>query len=138
MFSIDYFSIDALSRLFLHYWSLSIEEQFYLISPFIFALCVNRMWILVFIIATSALLFSLLDENLAFYLTFSRIFGLLTGVLLAFSEFKRTKTYIIPNICSFLFVWSIPYLQRRVRDEPYYRPFYSVLNSCSGTVNLAT
>jgi peptidoglycan/LPS O-acetylase OafA/YrhL len=103
MFSIDYFSIDALSRLFLHYWSLSIEEQFYLIFPFIFALCVNRMWLLVFIIAISALLFSLLDENLAFYLTFSRIFGLLTGVLLAFSEFKRTKTYILPNVCLFLF-----------------------------------
>jgi peptidoglycan/LPS O-acetylase OafA/YrhL len=37
MFSIDYFSIDALSRLFLHYWSFSIDEQFYLIFPFIFA-----------------------------------------------------------------------------------------------------
>jgi peptidoglycan/LPS O-acetylase OafA/YrhL len=40
---VDYFSLGAQGSLFLHTWSLSVEEQFYVVWPFVFALFVYKL-----------------------------------------------------------------------------------------------
>ena len=94
---IGYFDNSAYTKPLLHLWSLSIEEQFYLIWPV--AICI--MWryrkAIPFVIATliaasfSCGLYSLQqDPGAAFYLPHCRIWELLCGAALAWFETHRS------------------------------------------------
>lgn len=91
LFQADYF--DALSDLkpLVHYWSLSLEEQFYLIYPAVFFLPSTAYWrkrLIVVATFASLLTFILLKsygyESAAFYLPFARSWELLAGGLLVY------------------------------------------------------
>jgi peptidoglycan/LPS O-acetylase OafA/YrhL len=90
----DYFAAENDPSPFLHFWSLSIEEQFYFFFPAL-VLLVSRIgagWertlarvVAVLIVASigSQLVWSQVNANHAYYGTDARIYQLLAGVLLA-------------------------------------------------------
>ncbi len=90
----DYFATGADKSPFLHFWSLAIEEQFYLLFPLVLLLLAlagrRRAW-LPFVGLGGLLLVSLglqlywsgADPNHAYYGTDARLYQLLAGALLA-------------------------------------------------------
>jgi peptidoglycan/LPS O-acetylase OafA/YrhL len=87
----DYFAAAAPSPL-LHYWSLGVEEQFYLFWPLLilFAarlLSVRRLWLVVALIGISSLALSIVVTNIeapwAFYSLPTRAWQLALGALVA-------------------------------------------------------
>jgi peptidoglycan/LPS O-acetylase OafA/YrhL len=107
----SYFQEFARPSLFRHLWSLAVEEQFYLLWPLVFAVCMTRfghrrvlVGALAGAIASSVLMAILFDPgnpNRVFYGTDTRATPLLAGVALAFvwhPERLRAKTgTLAPN-----------------------------------------
>ena len=88
----DYFALDAQERPLLHTWSLSIEEQFYLLWPLVLLLLVTRLErktaiiVLVAAILASLIAFEIYataEPTYAFYMPHCRAWALLIGALLA-------------------------------------------------------
>jgi peptidoglycan/LPS O-acetylase OafA/YrhL len=90
-----YFDAQAITKPLLHLWSLSIEEQFYIIWP----LCIwyaikKQLNVLVVTIALAALSFTLnvywvyTGQIAAFYAPQARIWELLIGCSIAYSQFS--------------------------------------------------
>jgi peptidoglycan/LPS O-acetylase OafA/YrhL len=89
----DYFQLSADALPLLHYWSLSVEEQFYIIFPLLLSLgyrsklskraigwCVSICWIISFV---ACVYLTSKNSTLAFFLMPTRAWELLTGSLLA-------------------------------------------------------
>jgi peptidoglycan/LPS O-acetylase OafA/YrhL len=96
----DYFATGFAKSPFLHFWSLGIEEQFYIAFPLILLLLVRagrcRRWIpwvglvaLMCLSVAAQLYWSGRDPNHAYYGTDSRIYQLLAGALLAWALLRR-------------------------------------------------
>jgi peptidoglycan/LPS O-acetylase OafA/YrhL len=89
-----YFEQFARPSLFRHLWSLAVEEQFYLLWPIVFAVCMTRfghrrlvLGVIAGALASSLLMLILFDPanpNRVFYGTDTRATPLLMGVALAF------------------------------------------------------
>lgn len=90
----DYFGTAVSSSPFLHFWSLSIEEQYYVVYPLlVLVLLVRLRWsqrrlaaVLAVLVAASVvaqILAARQDENFAYYATHTRIYQPLAGCLLA-------------------------------------------------------
>ena len=90
----DYFATGVDESPFLHFWSLAIEEQFYVVFPVLLLLLVraSRRWsgatvaVLVGLLVLSLgsqLLWAGVDPNRAYYGTDARLYQLLAGALLA-------------------------------------------------------
>lgn len=95
-----YFDLDSSNKPLLHLWSLGIEEQFYLIWPFLlFALNRKKMpvgWLLTAGLATSFLLniyYIYRKHSYAFYMPTTRFWELFIGAGLAYVNLYK-KTYI--------------------------------------------
>ena len=113
-----YWSEQAHHKLFLHFWSLAVEEQFYLCYPIIFLLAVklkklNSLIILILIASLTYFLWAQLtsQQNLAFFSTPTRMWQLLTGALIAtqHDKFVRLQEYHHLRIPSLLLL-SISFL----------------------------
>ncbi len=93
-FNVGYFDTISSSNPFLHYWSLSVEEQFYLVWPTLIVFVVGikfYRFALLFIasLAFAAILFSF-DPQAMFYLTPARVFQFAAGALIACVHFHRS------------------------------------------------
>ena len=112
-----YFDSDAHLKLFLHTWSLSVEEQFYLIWPlllfFILKLKTKKTRILIFIgIGILSLCFSeyflSFNSSAAFYLTPFRVFEFIIGTLIYWVnkfELKASLKEIVTTLAVIGFVF---------------------------------
>lgn len=106
----DYWSVDANNSFFLHTWSLSVEEQFYLIYPFFLFLSYKylksiRIPLLVLTLCSFfAFLYYLnVNKEFAFYMLPTRIWELSMGGLLIFSPKIQNKyKNLVDNIITLL------------------------------------
>ena len=88
----DYFNTASESKPLLHLWSLAIEEQFYIIWPFLLVLIWKRRWNFIGVassIALASFSFNVLSfpdhAQAAFYSPLSRFWELMIGGLLAYA-----------------------------------------------------
>jgi peptidoglycan/LPS O-acetylase OafA/YrhL len=90
----NYFATGVAKSPFLHFWSLGIEEQFYVVFPLLLLVLVwvgrRRLWLAAAIVTvllalslTAEVHWSHIDPNHAYYGTDTRAYQLLAGVLLA-------------------------------------------------------
>ena len=105
---------NGLIKPFLHTWSLSIEEQFYIVFPFVLIFCLKRKS---FNLINIILIFSFLStftyllvpkEN--FYFIYSRAWELLLGTFICINEERIKKIKLIENNLGILKILSIIFL----------------------------
>jgi peptidoglycan/LPS O-acetylase OafA/YrhL len=125
-----YASNSALLKPLLHTWSLSIEEQFYILFPLIFIFCWKYLRKYLLIILILGLVISLIFSDFIsyqfptfnFYNLLSRGWELLAGVLVAFIQFKNykiLKEFYLPyiSLCAFLIIIiSLFYFDSSIRN----------------------
>lgn len=114
----DYFGVDAKNNPLLHIWSLAIEEQFYLLFPFM-AFLIWRLgrrsisWLGIFVLFITLASFAsclwISEQKVRFYLPFSRFWELGLGICIAYAEtfFKVNVTNYGKRVGSFLSVLGI-------------------------------
>ena len=103
-----YFEAPSILKPLLHAWSLSVEEQFYILFPILMALIArffkSRFGLTLALIATASLALSVYginhDASAAFYLMQFRAWELLIGSLLALSALPSQIGITLRNILS--------------------------------------
>lgn len=94
--STDYGAAPGLLMPFLHTWSLSVEEQFYVAFPILALLSVrhakHQRWPLIMVLLAGSVLACILlndvDRQLAFFMPLTRAWELLAGAMLALYELR--------------------------------------------------
>ncbi|UMG91444.1 acyltransferase family protein [Nocardioides sp. TF02-7] len=102
--STDYFAADVASSPFMHYWSLSVEEQYYILFPLVVLLCLKlaprRRGVLLAVLAgvfvlslASQVITAQVDPDRAYFATDTRVFQIVAGALaaLAVRQFARGR-----------------------------------------------
>lgn len=139
----DYFDDPISHNIFLHTWSLSVEEQFYIFIPFVVIFLKKYLewksifYLVCFFFFTSIFFSSYISEsrpNANFYLIFSRIFEISLGISISFYQFvfkKKiyTNNFFLDNlfliICFFVVIFSFFYL-----NSSFLMPSYISLIPC--------
>jgi peptidoglycan/LPS O-acetylase OafA/YrhL len=105
LFTQGYFNLDAEENPFLHTWSLSIEEQFYIFLPILILLTRRnvtayvRTLVTVFIISLALMLFSkelIYNNEQRFFSSIFRVWELALGALVFLFLHKRGRLFQIP------------------------------------------
>ena len=110
---VDYFTIDAEYKPLLHFWSLAVEEQFYIFWPILLWVCF-KLNASIGIIATCILAISFLGNLIwvdrfpvhLFFLPFGRIWEILVGCVLAWVLISKKTTHVGGKKDRYL--WSVP------------------------------
>ena len=133
----EYGAIDGLLKPFLHTWSLSVEEQFYILFPIIlliiFLHC--RKYLIHILIIGLIISLGLAEwssrnySSVSFYFLHTRMWELLAGSILAYFEIslghrskQKTLNLILPGIGLFLIGHSIIYFD----DKMFHPSFYTL------------
>ncbi len=95
-----YFDASAANQPLLHTWSLSVEEQFYVVLPvlayWLYRKARKWLWPAMFLLTALSFGWSLVDAHRAvpgaYYFAQNRAFEFLLGVLLALYEFRRSAS----------------------------------------------
>jgi peptidoglycan/LPS O-acetylase OafA/YrhL len=109
----DYFDIETDPSLFLHYWSLSIEEQFYVVWPLLILAAIffaaksgrqPRLAALCITITAASLIFCIYltsrNQPLAFFSTFSRAWELSLGATVALVRLPQLSARVRQGLCA--------------------------------------
>lgn len=127
---IDYYALPNTYKPLLHYWSLSVEEQFYFVYPIslylIYKYFKNKLDLLFILIGFLSFFFSIYlnyyDKSLSFYLFPTRIWEFLFGALAAKFhlkniEVKNQKIKLFAQIIGFLFILISIFLFQETTTE---------------------
>jgi peptidoglycan/LPS O-acetylase OafA/YrhL len=131
----EYGAIDGLLKPFLHTWSLSVEEQFYILFPVVLLISFiyfrkHLIHILIFGFIISLGLADWSSKNyssVSFYFLHTRMWELLAGSILAYFEItlghrgkQKTLNLILPGIGLILIVHSIIYFNDKMLHPSFY------------------
>ncbi len=132
--SVDYLAEDAAPSALQHYWSLSVEEQFYVVWPLIIILGLflarrtkvrpkPLLFGMLSVIAVASLGYSIIhtasDPATAYFFTTTRVWELAIGALLAFlvvrlASLPRIAAELIAGAGLLLVLWSAFFLDNKV------------------------
>ena len=149
----DYFQLSRDSQPLLHCWSLSVEEQFYLIFPVLLTQLLKApprlrfflMWLLALSSFAACLVLTATRPIHGFYLLPSRAWEMLTGSLLALHGASQSGTKIrprvckpslhftsyFPAICGLLAILTSFFILREGPDFPGWRALFPVLGTAA-------
>ena len=141
---LEYGGIEAMYKPFLHTWSLSVEEQYYIIFPiflfFIFKYFNKYLFqILTLVLVTSFLFAEWGSKNYiseTFYFIHSRMWELLAGSILAYLEIKkgvRSQNKILNELLPILGLFFIMFfiiLNDDKINHPSFKTFFPVIGTC--------
>ena len=107
---VDYFDLEIARKPFMHLWSLGVEEQFYMLFPFMlwgaWKLLKGRVgWLLsALLIASFAteLYYQPIDESKAYFWPHCRFWQLGAGVLLAYAHYRSNESRLCNSVKNFL------------------------------------
>ncbi len=126
---LEYGSPESLLKPFLHTWSLSVEEQYYVLFPIILFIVFKyfRKGLFYFLLLSFIISLALADwgsknyPSLTFYFLHARIWELICGALIAYFEIKSGKRSenkllcnILPVLGLFLIFFSIFYFDNEI------------------------
>jgi len=127
----SYFDINNELQLFLHTWSLSVEEQFYIVFPFIFLFAIKQRKVpKILIVFLSISLLSLISTfligiqyfNFKFYAVFFRfwefLFGSISFFLFMKIKYKNSKFQNIIPILGIIFLILLFFLNPDLENHP--------------------
>tara|TARA_Y100000992_G_C21271741_1_gene497305 strand:+ start:1774 stop:3693 length:1920 start_codon:yes stop_codon:yes gene_type:complete len=141
---LEYGGLDANYKPFLHTWSLSVEEQYYLIFPLFFILVFkyskkylfNSLIIIFFVSLAYSQYGAIKYPNATFYFLHTRIWELIAGALLVFPKINnivsikklRLNNFII--LISFLLILLSIYFFDDYTTHPSFITLIPVLSTC--------
>jgi peptidoglycan/LPS O-acetylase OafA/YrhL len=140
----QYFDGWAMYKPFLHTWSLSVEEQFYILFPIILLITFKyfRNYIIHILIFGFVISLGLAEwtgrnyPSASFYFLHTRMWELLAGSILASFEItlghrskNKTLNLILPSIGLFLIGNSILFLNDKI-FHPFFYTFSSIIGVC--------
>tara|TARA_B110001450_G_scaffold125705_1_gene118381 strand:- start:2377 stop:4353 length:1977 start_codon:yes stop_codon:yes gene_type:complete len=132
---LEYGSPESLLKPFLHTWSLSVEEQYYILFPIVLVIVFKyfRQSLIYFLVL--CFFISLLSadwgsknySSLTFYFLHSRVWELISGSLIAYFEIKcghrsqnKTLNQILPILGLFLIFYSIIFFNNKIFHPSFY------------------
>ena len=132
---LEYGSPEGLLKPFLHTWSLSVEEQYYLLFPLIlFGICrYCKKYLFYFLLISFVISLMLADwgsknySSSTFYFLHTRIWELILGSLIAYFEIKfghRNKNFllsqVLPILGLFFIIYSIFFFSNKTLHPSFY------------------
>ena len=141
---LEYGAIDTLLIPLLHTWSLSVEEQYYILIPLIilaiYKFSKKNFFLIFFLIFTSSIIFSQIGSlkfpQFNFYFLGSRAWELSVGSLLAFFNFKKKNSYLLlkynyfPFIGILLILFSFIKLDNNYSQHPSMLTLIPIIGTC--------
>jgi len=140
----EYGNVSGLLKPFLHTWSLSVEEQFYILFPVVLLISFkySKKYLVHILILSFIVSLGLADwgsknyPSASFYFLHTRMWELLAGSILAYFEItkglrskNKTLNLILPSIGLFLILHSILFFNNQMFHPSFYTS-YPIIGVC--------
>jgi len=135
---INYFDPDVHLKPLVHMWSLSIEEQFYLLFPLIFLF--RKMWGRANLVVVGVTIISIICciissvyfSKYTYYISISRFWEISTGCLLAINQDKiryNARIHLILGLAGVMFIGVCVFQKSVAQDFSIYKTLFAVLGA---------